>query len=209
MAPRFGESYQWRRDGQRANGIVGDLGSHMIDFVQWFLGDIASVEADIRTFSPLTKGPGGEPVVPANDFGALTLELAGGGRADVTVSAVNRIGDEAGRITASFHGDAGSIEVSHPLLGVHAGARMRGMRNGDAVLETLAVPSDLLEGGVDPTKLFDPYTKQSVGTRRFIDAIRGEADIDTDFAVGVRVQEVVDAALLSARENRRVVLSAV
>ena len=201
-------AYQWRFDGGRANGIVGDLGSHMIDFVHWFLGDIVTIDADIRTFVPLTAGPNGEPVVPGNDFGSLSLELAGGGRVDIMLSGVNRVGDEAARITAAIHGDAGSIEVVHPLLGAHAGATMRGMRNGDAALQVLKVPSDLLEGGVDPAQLFDPYMKQSVGVRRFIDAIRGEGEIDTDFAVGARVQQVVDAALLSAAEGSRVRLSA-
>jgi predicted dehydrogenase len=200
----LGGRYQWRFDGARANGIVGDLGSHMIDFVRWYLGDIASVRADIRTFVPIAAGPVGEAVVPGNDFGALTMELVSGGRADVTVSGVNRVGDEVSRITAAFHGSDGSIEVVHPLLGAHASGAIRGMRDGETSLQSLAVPADLLEGGIDPSMLMDPYVKQSAGARRFIDAILGRAEIDTDFEVGLRVQEVVDAALLSAREGRTV-----
>jgi predicted dehydrogenase len=135
------------------------------------------------------------------------MELVNGGRADVTVSGVNQVGDEVARITAAFHGSDGSIEVVHPLLGAHAGATIRGMRNGETALQPLALPADLLEGGVDPSALFDPYVKQSAGTRRFIDAILGRAEIDTDFDVGLRVQEVVDAALLSARVGTTVRLS--
>jgi predicted dehydrogenase len=81
------------------------------------------------------------------------------------------------------------------------------MRNGETALQSLAIPADLLEDGIDPSALFDPYVKQSAGTRRFIDAILGRAEIDTDFEVGLRVQEVVDAALLSAREGTTVRLS--
>lgn len=42
--------YQWRFDQQRANGILGDLGSHVIDLARWCVGDIARVNAHLHTF---------------------------------------------------------------------------------------------------------------------------------------------------------------
>ena len=34
----------WRFDRRRANGVLGDLGSHMIDLARWYGGDIVSVK---------------------------------------------------------------------------------------------------------------------------------------------------------------------
>jgi predicted dehydrogenase len=152
--------------------------------------------------------PNGAPALPINDFAALSLDLVQGGRADVTVSGISVLGDEGVRICVVLHGEEGSIEVVHRLLGSQAGAQVRGLRKGDQTFATLPVPPEFLEGGVDSKQLFDPYVKQSAGARRFIDAIRSGATIDTDFEVGMRVQEIVDAALLSASEDRRVTLSA-
>jgi predicted dehydrogenase len=40
--------YQWRFDGRRANGVLGDLGSHLIDLYRFLVGEVASVAADLR-----------------------------------------------------------------------------------------------------------------------------------------------------------------
>ena len=45
--------YKWRFDGRRANGVTGDLGSHMIDFARWYLGDVKGVMAELPVFVSL------------------------------------------------------------------------------------------------------------------------------------------------------------
>lgn len=60
----YGGEYQWRLDGRRANGVLGDLGSHIIDLSRWYLGEIASVDARLDTFET-RPGPGvGRPNPP-------------------------------------------------------------------------------------------------------------------------------------------------
>src|SRR5204863_9035868 len=44
-----GQNYMWRFDGARANGVLGDLGSHAIDLARWLVGDIAQVRAQLGT----------------------------------------------------------------------------------------------------------------------------------------------------------------
>ncbi len=50
--------------------------------------------------------------------------------------------------------------------------------------------------------MFDPYLKQSAGARAFIDAILEGRPASPDFADGVRMQRVLDAAFRSAEEER-------
>ncbi len=66
--------YKWRFDGARANGITGDLGSHMIDFACWYLGAVTEVTADLSTFIDQSE-TATPPPAPANDAGLLTLRI--------------------------------------------------------------------------------------------------------------------------------------
>jgi predicted dehydrogenase len=40
-------SLEWRFDGRRETCRAGDLGSHMIDFARWYLGEVDAVMADL------------------------------------------------------------------------------------------------------------------------------------------------------------------
>ncbi len=202
----LGSEYKWRFDGRRSNGITGDLGSHMIDFARWYLGEARRVTADLPTFIDQSATANPSPT-PVNDVGLVTLEFAGGARAQIRVSAVSRLGDEGVRIVASFHGEAGTLEVRHTYFGVDAGAVIRGVRKDEPSFARLEVPAQFLEGGVNPQQLFDPYVKQSAGPRAFVDAILADTPPSPGFDVGVRVQEVVDAALRSNAEKRWVSLA--
>ena len=53
---RSGE-YLWRFDKKRANGVLGDLGSHMIDMARWLVGEIVSGQCAVRCLrgSPWTR----------------------------------------------------------------------------------------------------------------------------------------------------------
>jgi predicted dehydrogenase len=200
--------YKWRFDGARANGITGDLGSHMIDFACWYLGAVTEVMADLSTFIDQSE-TATPPPVPANDAGLLTLRFASGARAQITASGVSRRGDEDVRIIASLNGSDGTIEVAHTFFGIHGGVKIRAIRSGEASFANLAVPAAFLEGGVDPRQLLDPYVKQSAGPRAFVDAILADTAAVPGFDVGVRAQEVVDAALRSSGERRWVSLAEV
>jgi predicted dehydrogenase len=197
--------YKWRFDGDRANGVTGDLGSHMIDFARLYLGEVSAVMADLTTFVDQSATADPAPA-PGNDVGLLILKFVNGTRAQIRVSAASRLGDEGVRVIASLHGEAGTVEVRHTYFGADAGIVFRAARTGDTSFTRIDVPVRFYEGGVDSERLFDPYTKQSAGPRSFIDAILSGDDPVPGFDVGVSVQEVVDAALKSSAEKRWVSL---
>ena len=47
--------YKWRFDGERSNGILGDLGSHLIDLARWYCGDFSRVSAQLGQGTAATR----------------------------------------------------------------------------------------------------------------------------------------------------------
>ena len=198
----FGPGYKWRFDGRRGSGTAGDLGSHMIDMAHWLTGDdVVSVSADFRTFAD-QSGEADPPPLPVSDSCFMTLAMAGGAQVLVDVSSASFMADRDCLVSVEIHGDEGTIEGAHRFLGAEVGVTLRGARTGDAHFADLAVPADYYAGGVAPGAVFDPYIKQSAGVRAFLDAIRDGRKAVPDFAEGVRVQRVLEAARASAAAGR-------
>ena len=192
-----GDGYMWRFDPRRANGILGDLGSHMIDFALWYGGDVAKVNAHLAAFVE-RPGPDGHSMDPANDSAMLTLSFENGAQGLVHVSAVTHVGHS--RVLISLAGDAGALEGTFGLFG----AELRGARQGQEGLETLTVPADLC-GGVWPASFADVtrlFCEHPIGDRLFIDTILEDRPASPSFYDGLKVQEVIGAAIESDESGR-------
>ena len=83
---------------------------------------------------------------------------------------------------------------------------LRGIGGDDGQYRTLPIPADLSDG-LDPADIMSPYKTQSAGPRAFVEAILNGTPAYPDFSVGVRVQEVVDAALGSNATGQRVTVA--
>jgi predicted dehydrogenase len=192
-------AYQWRFDGQRANGALGDLGSHAFYIVRWLLGDIVAVTARLATFVP-RPGPDGAPGTPTNDSALLLLECASGAQVSVRVSAADHTLGHWARHQIALYGQAGTLEADAFQ------AALRGARAPGTEAELLPVPERLLGAG-DRTDPFDPIFSRSAGARAFVDAIVEGRAVGPTFFDGLKAQEAIDAALESHRSGRRVVLA--
>jgi predicted dehydrogenase len=197
--------YGWRFDGRRSNGILGDLGSHMIDLARWYVGDIARVSGRLRTFVDRV-GPGGQPLLEAaNDAALLSAEFADGAEGTILVSAVAHVGDRGIEGRVVLHGEDGALEVEVSFQG----AEVRGARREEKQFRRLDVPEDLW-GDVDRTKPYidrlpELFAGQPVGARQFIDAIAEDRPAEPTFPTfydGLKAQEVIDAAIESHRSGR-------
>jgi predicted dehydrogenase len=80
----FGRDPQdrWRLDPQRARGVLGDIGSHMIDLARWYLGDVAGVGAHLTAFVGRIDSQG-RRIDSTNDSAALTLLFQNGAQATI------------------------------------------------------------------------------------------------------------------------------
>jgi predicted dehydrogenase len=187
--------YGWRFDGNRANGIVGDLGAHMIDFARWYVGDIAKVSAHLGTYVE-RPGINDQPPVPANDAALVMLQFENQTQAMIQVSAVAHQADRGVGIDIQLHGDRGTLEVEHIFFGSEAGVTLRGSQRDEEKFEVISVPDDLRKT-LDASELMDPFIKQSAGPRLFVDSILKDKPVTPDFYDGLKVQEVIDAVIES------------
>lgn len=200
LLPFSNGTYQWRFDGERSNGVLSDCGSHMIDLLQWMVGDVTAVSARLRTVRPAADRDG-RLTKPVNDEAFLTLNAGDGVVAQIDLSAAEQIGDRGARVRVGAYGDKGAVEGEHIFFGSEGGATVRGITAGDEKYRTLAIPDDLA-AGVDLTDLMSPYRTQPVGPRLFVDAVLNGTPPIPDFNAGFKAQEVIDAALRSAAERR-------
>ena len=198
-------SYGWRFDRRQGNGILGDLGSHLIDLARWYAGDIARVSGHIATFVD-RPGPPGQALDAANDSALVALEFANGAQGVIHVSAVAHVGDRDQSFQGAIYGEAGSLEFSFDWKE----AELRGLRAGEEQWQRLTLPPELEGGPVDAPPLdapfLAPYVTQSVGPRLFIDAILDDRPVSPGFYDGWKAQEVMDAAIASHEQGRWIAL---
>jgi predicted dehydrogenase len=195
-------AYQWRHDPARANGVLGDLGSHMIDMSRWLFGEIATVSATLGT-SISRASIEGHHGGSANDSAHLSLQFESGLLGVIDTSVVAHSADMLVKHIVRIEGEKATLELEHIFLGASAGVTMLLMRSENDVIERLSVPSHFY-GSSNPADFLDIYNKECVGPLEFIAAIRADRRPEPGFDVGAKVQEIVDAALRSHAEGRRI-----
>ncbi|HZO88730.1 MAG TPA: Gfo/Idh/MocA family oxidoreductase [Chthonomonadaceae bacterium] len=192
--------YNWRFDSARAHGVLGDLGSHAIDLARWYVGDIARVSAHLTTHVE-RPGPDGSGQAAASDSVLLALEFVNGAQGIIHVSVVAHVGEREIQQRIELHGEGGTLEAGPALKGME----IRGVRQGEVAFQPLPVPDRLWEGA-DRSDPFSVFTTQPVGDRYFIEAIRKGQPVAPDFTDGLKVQEVMAAAIESHQNGRWVTL---
>ncbi len=190
----------WRFDAQRGGGILGDAGSHMIDRVHWYLGDIVKVSASMRTFTELADEE--HDPEPANNAVLLAFELATGAHGTICCNSVAHVGEQGQQNQMLIHGDQGSLEATSSF----AGSEIRVARRDESTFRTVPIP-ERFWGDVDRNQpylaqMLESLTKRSVGQRMFIDAILNDSPITPNFHDGLKVQKVLAAAVESNQNGR-------
>ncbi len=94
-----------------------------------------------------------------------------------------------------FHGRDGTLEVEFRAF---SDIEVRGIRQGERSLQRLDVPAALW-GDAERNRVWSIFEKQTAGARQFIDAIIADEPLTPNFYDGLKVQQVIDAALESDR----------
>lgn len=196
----------WRFDRRRANGILGDLGSHLIDMALWLAGDISRVSARLGVFidRPVQAGQDFEP---ANDTSHLLVEFDNGAHGLIHASTGPPIGDRWMQQQVNLYGSAGTLEINAIYGGPEAGVVVRGARSEDEHFQVLPVPAAFWGDAIwsDP---FGFFATQPVGSRSFIDAIVEDRPVTPNFYDGYKVQQVIEAAIASNESGCSVTIAA-
>lgn len=187
-------NYAWRFDPQRSNGVLGDLGSHMIDLARYVVGDMTRVNGLLAANVQRT-GADGQPMASANDAATLLIEFANGGHGTIEVSAVARTHDPAFEQAVILQGEAGGLLANFAL--VSAQSRVQ-LATGDGAFQELPIPAHY-QAGADASHA-------ATSNRSFVDAIFGGESIAPTFYEGWQAQRVIDAALASHQSGEWVTL---
>lgn len=196
--------HAWRLNWERSGGgALADLGSHLIDLLRFFLGEIAWVRAETRTFIQDRPGGSGERLlsVDVDDWAALTLAFRSGavGTLEVTRMAAGAKEDTG----ISLYGSRGSahIDTHDPETARYYDLARGQWQAGWPSLPPLA--------GERPLELLWPAHKQSQGMMGdahlacaydFLQyAVEGR-DSPLNFASALKTQEVLAAAYRSAAQ---------
>lgn len=177
----------WRlSEGHGSKGVLGDVGVHILDFASFPVGDITTVNCQLKCFD---KAPGnriGDYVLDANDSALMRVEFAGGALG--TIQATRWATGHHNSLKLSVYGDKGAVSV------VLDDARDRVLTCfGDDVHEARW------------TSVEAPATPSIY--RRFVDGIESGVNDQPDFARGAALQRVLDACFASDAEDRSLALA--
>ncbi len=178
--------WNWWSDRELGGGLLGALGSHVVDSLTWLLGrPVEAVSAQEKTaFVERLDMAGHLRPVTADDYAALQLRFAGGIPAQVQLSAVYA-GPERHRLVIS--GSEGTL--------IWQDGQLTAFRRGSSEPEALAVdPPTALPHGV-PNQPFARGTMYLGGALRQALQEGDSAALEpaARFEDGLAVQRVLDA----------------
>ena len=194
----------WRRAGDwllredMGGGRLGASGSHMIDLLRFWLGDIGAVSGQLSTMAPerFDKDSGAAWRATADDHFSFTAEMRCGALCSVTVSFAGRYGSGT---QTEISGSEGAIllsESDEQLLVARAGEEFQDESLRDANADKPGIGTGIWN--VSFVALMEELTA----------AIRGKRQLawGATFADGHQCQIALDALRQSSRERRWVAL---
>jgi len=195
---REGRPLGWRmRRAEAGTGVLGDIGSHVVDLVRWWLGELDRVVGQWQTF--VRDRPGG--AADADEDCSFLAQLACGAQAVFQASKLVPGRGNYQRVELS--GSQGTLvyEAEPGFDGAWRGRVLAG-RPGVHGLAPEPLPPDLAAG----LNSADDRAGRDEAYRRLTDpffaAIRNGGAVSPDFHDGAAVQEVLDAVARSAEHGR-------
>ncbi|NML12680.1 oxidoreductase [Sphingobium sp. AR-3-1] len=185
---------RWREDGSAGSGVWFDLGPHLVDQALALFGRPLAVSADIVALRP---GSG------ADDWAHVVLRYDG--MRAVLHASLNAPDDGSGGSPRfAVHGDKGSLIKRR--LDPQESQLIAGKRPGDAGWGVDPDPVEVHDGAGGMTLRSAATGCQERFYRQLADAWASGSAAPISLDEAVAVQEVIEAALVSAREDRVVAL---
>ena len=178
------------------------LGSHYIDGLRAWFGEVASVTGQLATFAPDRLDDGRVVQADADSLYLVELTFRSGVIAQLTGTMAAPFGSDA---SIQIYGSEGAIIAPQVGPNPPAHGKLLGARRGDAALAELAIPSRL-EPFADARD--DRLMGFRLLTRAFVDGVRSGASPAPNFEDGFRCQQILDAVRESAASGRRVSIAA-
>jgi predicted dehydrogenase len=187
--------WSWLFDRESGGGFLGALGSHYIDTLRTWFGEIAAVSAEIDTVVKNRYLPNSNETraVTADDSFTLLCRFARGGKGIINVSAVTPFGN----------GERIEVYGSQGSLVIDSEGRLYGGRVGEDHLQVLQIPARYTSGPSSSDQRLRPFVTLAGD---FVEAIRQVKqtgnppgpEVTPGFMDGYKVQQVIEAARQSA-----------
>ncbi len=200
---RPGKPLAWRMvRAESGTGVLGDIGSHLVDLVRWWLGDFSRVAGQWRTVTRERSGG----TADADEACSFLAQLACGAQAVFQASKLAAGRDNYQRV--ELYGSEGTlIYEAEPGFDATWEGRVYAGRADSHGISPIPLPRDLAAGLDTP----DDQAGRNEAHRRLTDpffaAIRGGGEVSPDFHDGAAVQAVLDAVAESAERGRWVDVS--
>ena len=185
-------AWNWWSDAAHGGGVWGAIGSHLVDSVRYFAGEITMVHAMLRTFVASRPAADGMRAVTSDDFASVQCELASGAAAVMTMSVVAAL-DEPTTIT--IHGERGAMRLVDEMLLLSHGGNAFERAAGEPLAKR---PGNSMGGAFGSGTVHLGHALRAA----IDDGDRAALAPAATFADGLAQQQVLDAARRSARSAR-------
>lgn len=186
-----GVPWDWLMESSKGGGMLGAAGSHYLDALRWWFGDVKSVSGATSTMVKQRKHADSQEMgeVSADDNFAVLLKFTNGALATVTYSATSAL--EAGEQLI--------LSGSNGMLLMTGDRKLYGGQTGEPI-EEIPIPERLTaEVSTSGHPLVGPT---SFLLRTWIGAIRTGEAVSPSFTDGLKVQELMDGAVRSSQLGR-------
>ena len=183
-------------------GFLWGLGSHYIDCLRHWFGEVESVSGDVTNFSP-DRLAGAEVVrADADDTFSFTLRFANGGFAQMIGSRAGYFGSGPG---TEVYGNQGTLVTPQRGVNPPAHGTLLGARAGEEKLQELPIPERLQPFADDRDDRLMPFR---LLVQDFVRGIETGSSPAPNFYDGYRCQQVLDAVRESSATGRRIAIPA-
>lgn len=101
-------AWNWWSDAAQGGGVLGAIGSHVVDALRYLAGEIIGVRASLHTYVSERPFEGKTRAVTVDDHASLELRLAGAVAASVMISVVASVDEPT---TYTLHGERGGLRL--------------------------------------------------------------------------------------------------
>lgn len=192
--------WRWHEDAARGGGMLGALGSHLLDLARWMVGRIDGLSAQLQTAHLLRSAAhdNSQQQVTADDYAHLQLRFAGGIPGTMTVSGITPGGYGMSILAVGSKG-ALRLDNQDQLWGAQGEDLSKGNWQPIAVAPLAPVLAAYSSTNHSPFVIGSYYLAKRVATA----LSAGESIIEeaASFYDGLVVQRMLDAARRSQSER--------
>jgi len=167
----------WKTTSDDGGGVLGNFVSHCLHYLEWFCGPIARLSAH------LTGLPGDDGLQTTV---AMAFDFESGPVASLSMSCASYLGSGH---RLEFYGEDGTLVLHNATADYMRGFALYHARRPAPAL--LQIPVEDPADAGQPDGRIAPVSRLG---KRFFDAIESGSGAEPDFAAGLRVQQLIDAA---------------